>query len=145
MRNLPAVRLLLLALALNLAGCNSSTDKHGTVGGQGTGGAGIGQHLKLMDEACDLALKILADRASGQGVTEVNQKYAPQVAEIDARIAKLPKLTADQEKKIMQAYAGKPRDVELKVGALGEKGQLHETGLLLKLPNYALGETENPK
>jgi hypothetical protein len=153
--NLMTTRALLgmtLLAALSLAGCGGTDSKHGTGGGQGTGGgtgggggAGIGQHLKLMNEASELALKILAERESGKSVTEVNQKYAEQVTAIDAQIAKLPKLTAEQESKVMQAYAGKPREVEMKFSALAEKGTLHETGKLLKLPNYALGEVEAPK
>ncbi len=43
--------------------------------------------------ACELALKILADREAGKSVDEVNQKYAQQVMDMDARIAKLPKLS----------------------------------------------------
>lgn len=91
-----------------------------------------------MLEACDLALKILADRESGKSVDEVNQKYAAQVADIDGRIAKLPKLSDEQDIKLLQANASKLREVQTKFSSLAEKGTLHETGKLLKLPNYAL-------
>ena len=115
---------------LALSGCGSGS-------GGGTGG---GQHSKLMLEACDLSLKILAEREAGKSVDEVNQKFATQVADINARIAKLPKLTDEQEIKLMQANDGKLREVESKFSSLAEKGRLHETGKLLKLPNHALGD-----
>jgi hypothetical protein len=120
---------------LCLSGCGEKNDKHGT--GGGTGG---GQHSKLMLEACDLSMKILAERESGKNVDEVNQKFASQVADIDTRIAKLPKLSDDESNKLISS--AKPREVEAKFSDLAEKGKLHETGKILKLPNYALGDPE---
>lgn len=125
--------ILIFALTTQVLGC-------GGAGGT-AGGTSGGQHSKLMIEASDLALKILAERESGKSVDEVNQQFAQQIADIDAQIAKLPKLTDEQDIELMQANASKLREVETKFSALAEKGTLHETGKLLKLPNYALGDS----
>lgn len=146
MRCTEIVRVLLIATTLQITGCGGNGGKHGTGGGAGTGGGtGGGQHSKLMLEACDLSLKILAERESGKNVGEVNQKFAQQVADIDARIAKLPKLTEEKDIKLMQTHAEKLREVEMKFSDLAEKGKLHETGNILKLPNYALGDPVTEK
>ncbi len=138
----------LIVIASLLSGCGDGGDKPGSGGGQGNGG-GIGngtsggQHLQLMNEACDLALKILAERESGKSVDEVNKQFAEQVADIDARIAKLPKLTEAESIKMINTT--KPLDVERKFSDLALKGTLHETGKVLKLPNYALADSVTTK
>jgi hypothetical protein len=130
----------LILAFLCCTGCGNGPRKESGEGKHETTTTATDPQARLMLEAADLALKILRDREAGQSVDEVNQKYAEQIADIDARIAKLPKLTEAQEIELLQAHAGKLRDVETKYSALAEKGTLHETGKLLKLPNYALNK-----
>lgn len=104
-----------------------------TLGCGGSGGASSGEHDKLMTEALDLSIKILNEVQGGkEDVPTVNSAYEKQIAELDARIAKLPQLTDEETIKRMHALGSKYREIDEKTSAIALKGPLP------KLPNYTL-------
>ena len=114
----------LFTLTLQTLGCGSP--------------ASSAEHDKLMNEALDLSIKILNEVQGGKDVPAVNSAYEKQIAVLDARIAKLPKLTDEETIKRMHTQGGKHRDIDEKISAIALKGPLP------KLPNYTLYTEEKP-
>lgn len=131
---------LLLCVTL-LSGCGGNAAPGGGASNTpapGNNAASSDEHDKLMNEALDLSIKILNEVQSGKDVPSVDAAYEKQLAELDARIAKLPKLTDDETIKRMHALGGKYRDIDEKTAAIALKGRLP------KLPNYTLYTEEKP-
>lgn len=138
------LHIFVFSLAFFMAGCGGG-DK-GTSGDKGkSGGNSSGstssmkgtEHDKLMGEAMDLALKMLNEVQMGKDYKEVDKEYAPQVAAIDAKIAKLPKLTVDQTNELLHRIHGaKESEIEKKQSEIALKGGLP------KMPDYMMYDVD---
>lgn len=103
----------------------------------GSSGAPGGEHDKVMGEAIELSMKIFKEQEKGKDVATINREYEKQIADIDARIEKLPPLTSDQSLALRTSYGSRFRTIDEKMSAAALKGPIP------KLPNYLLIKEED--
>jgi hypothetical protein len=124
-----------LSALLVFTGC-SGGNKGGDGNSSGSSMAGS-EHDKVMGEAMDLSLLILGEVEKGKDFKAVDKEYAEQVAAMDARIAKLPKLKVDQTNELLHRIHGaKEREIEKKQSEIALKGGLP------KLPDYFMYDVD---
>lgn len=125
------------SLAIFLAGCGGGDGKRTPSGNSSDSSMAGTEHDKLMAQAMDLSLKMLEEVEKGKDFKEVDKEYADQVAAMDAKIAKLPKLTVDQTNELLHRIHGdKEREIERKQSAIALKGGLP------KLPDYMMYDVD---
>ena len=137
------------SVALLLSGCSGGGDKGATGGnnnsnsnsssGSNNSGSSMAgtEHDKLLGEAMNLSLKMLEEVEKGKDFKEVDKEYAAQVAEMNAKLAKLPKLTVDQTNELLHRIHGaKEQAIEKKQSEIALKGGLP------KLPDYFIYDVD---